>query len=247
MQTPSVKLSARDRLIVALDVATDREAADLARQLAGSVGWLKIGLELFTRYGPPILETLGQFAVPVFLDCKLHDIPNTVAAASKQLAGQKLAMFNLHATGGSKMMRAAVQSVHEEAEKLHLTPPKLIAVTLLTSLSESMLREELNWQIEVEDTVVRLAKLARDAGLDGVVASAQEAQRIKATCGESFLVVTPGIRPEWSGSDDQARIVTPRQAIANGADYIVVGRPITRSEKPREAAARIIADMEASG
>jgi orotidine-5'-phosphate decarboxylase len=152
-------------------------------------------------------------------------------------------MFNVHASGGSSMLKATVAAVREEAAKKGIVAPKIIAVTILTSLDDSMLSKELGWNLPAQDAVQRLAKLTKDCGLDGVVASPQEAAQIRATCGKDFLIITPGVRPEWAAADDQARATTPAEAIQNGADFIVVGRPITKQANPAEAASRIVEEV----
>lgn len=183
----------------------------------------KFGLELFSSCGTALFELAERSGIKIFFDGKFHDIPNTVAQASRAIARQKVAMFNLHATGGSAMMRAAAAAVKETAVEIGIQPPALIAVTILTSMKAETLAGELNVSLPLEQMVPHLAKMAQDAGLDGVVASAKEASAIRQACGPEFLIVTPGIRPSWAASDDQARIVTPKDAIAGGADYIVVG------------------------
>lgn len=241
----SARLAARDRLIVALDVSTLDEASALIEELAGEVGMFKFGLELFSSCGTALFELAERSGIKIFFDGKFHDIPNTVAQASRAITRQKVAMFNLHATGGSAMMQAAAAAVKQTASEL-IQPPALIAVTILTSMKAETLAGELKVSLPLEQMVLHLAKMAQDAGLDGVVASAKEASAIRQACGPDFLIVTPGIRPSWAASDDQARIVTPKDAIAGGADYIVVGRPIVRAENRVEAARRIVAELAQS-
>lgn len=242
----SARLAARDRLIVALDVSTLAEASALIEELAEEVGMFKFGLELFSSCGTALFELAERSGIKLFFDGKFHDIPNTTAQASRAIARQKVAMFNLHATGGSAMMQAAAAAVKETASELGIQPPALIAVTILTSMKAETLASELKVSLTLEQMVPHLARMAQDAGLDGVVASAKEASAIRQACGPDFLIVTPGIRPSWAASDDQARIVTPKDAIAGGADYIVVGRPIVRAENRVEAARRIVAELEQS-
>jgi orotidine-5'-phosphate decarboxylase len=241
----SARLAARDRLIVALDVSTLDEASALIEELAGEVGMFKFGLELFSSCGTALFELAERSGIKIFFDGKFHDIPNTVAQASRAITRQKVAMFNLHATGGSAMMQAAAAAVKQTASEL-IQPPALIAVTILTSMKAETLASEIKVSLPLEQMVLHLAKMAQDAGLDGVVASAKEASAIRQACGPDFLIVTPGIRPSWAASDDQARIVTPKDAIAGGADYIVVGRPIVRAENRVEAARRIVAELAQS-
>jgi orotidine-5'-phosphate decarboxylase len=243
MQSSSTIRSAKDRLILALDVPTLDEARKLAELLGEHVGMLKFGLELYARHGVELFTVLEQYGRPLFFDCKFMDIPNTVARASRQLVGRNIEIFNVHATGGGAMMKATRDAVHEEARAKKVSPPKIIAVTILTSLSDAALKDELGWNVPVDETVERLAKLTKECGLDGVVASAKESKRIRKACGDQFLIITPGVRPEWASPDDQARAVTPAEAIAGGADYIVVGRPITQQKDPVDAARRIVDEV----
>jgi orotidine-5'-phosphate decarboxylase len=238
-------VSAKERLIVALDVPSLDEAKRLAQKLSGHVGMLKVGLELYARHGVEVFDVMESFGLPIFFDCKFLDIPNTVSRASRQLVGRNIEMFNVHATGGAVMMRATADAVIDEALKANVVPPKILGVTILTSLGDNALRDELGWDVAAENTVSKLAKLSQTCGLDGVVASALEAQRIREICGEDFIIVTPGVRPDWASVDDQVRAVTPAQAFKYGADYIVVGRPITRDNDPAAAALRIIEEVEA--
>ena len=203
-----------------------------------------MGLELFSQAGVGIFELIQEKDIRVFFDCKFKDIPNTVAMASKNVVKNNVAMFNIHADGGYKMMKAARQATEEEASRLNITKPALIAVTVLTSLSEKELNEEISINLSVNDQVKRLALLAKEAGLDGVVASAREAKLIREVAGDDFLIVTPGIRPKWASKDDQSRIVTPKDALSLGSSYLVVGRPITKAENRVEAAQKVIKEME---
>lgn len=248
MQISKTALTAKDRLIVALDVPTLDQACRLADQLRDDVGMLKVGLELYAKHGTEVFAAMEQFGLPLFFDCKFMDIPNTVASASRQLVGRQIEIFNVHATGGSAMMKETVRAVREESAKQNTVPPKIIAVTILTSLGSEALRDELGWHVPASDSVLRLAKLTKDSDMDGVVASALEAAQIREACGDDFLIVTPGVRPAWvEGKDDQVRAVTAAQAVSSGADYIVVGRPITRHAKPVDAAKRIVDEMSNSG
>lgn len=217
------------RIIVALDYANARDAIALAGRLEPALCRLKVGKELFTAAGPALIETLVQRGFAIFLDLKYHDIPNTVASACTAAAALGVWMINVHAMGGRAMMQAA-----REALCAHKLPPKLIAVTLLTSMSESDLAD-IGLNCQPKEMVLRLARLAQSCELDGVVCSAQEAQMLKAECGRNFCLVTPGIRPAQAGVDDQKRIMTPEAAMASGADYLVIGRPITRAEDPLAA------------
>ena len=214
------------KIIVALDYPESKPALELVSRLQPSLCRLKIGKELFTAAGPSIVEQCMQRGFEVFLDLKFHDIPNTTAQACKAAASLGVWMVNVHALGGRKMLEAA-----REAVATSMRPPKLIAVTVLTSMAQEDLAG-----IGIADTpsnmVLRLAKLAQDCGLDGVVCSAQEATLLRLQCGSSFCFVTPGIRPADSAADDQSRIMTPRAALQNGASYLVIGRPITKAADP---------------
>jgi len=217
------------RIIVALDFPGHREAAAFARLVTPRQCRLKVGKELFTSAGPALVEELVERGFDVFLDLKYHDIPNTVGRAVAAAARLGVWMLNVHALGGKAMMRAARESIDAATN-----PPLLIAVTVLTSLSQRDL-EDLGISTPLPQLVERLAIDATECGLDGVVCSAQEAKALRARLGDAALLVTPGIRPEWATSDDQQRIVTPRQAVEDGASYLVIGRPITRHEDPAEA------------
>jgi len=224
-------------IIVALDFSTGAQALALADQLVGSGCAVKVGKELFTREGPAICGALHQRGLRVFLDLKFHDIPNTVAAACRAAADLGVWMVNVHASGGREMLEAARAALAERA-----TRPLLDAVTVLTSLNEAGLAE-VGVVAEPAAQVARLAQLAQAAGLDGVVCSPQEIVVVKARCGPRFLAVTPGVRPAGSALDDQQRIATPRAARAAGADYLVIGRPITRATEPLLALAAIAAEI----
>lgn len=225
------------KLILALDFPGQRQALELVECLSPHQCRLKVGKELFTRCGPALVERLVQQGFEVFLDLKFHDIPNTVAAACAVAADLGVWMVNVHAGGGRRMMEAARERLQQVAE-----PPLLIAVTVLTSMGRDDLRQ-VGVDDEPQQQVLRLAVLARDAGLDGVVCSPREAVPLREALGAGFKLVTPGVRPSWAGTDDQRRVMTPREALAAGADYLVVGRPITRAEDPRAAADRVLDEM----
>jgi orotidine-5'-phosphate decarboxylase len=227
------------RVIVALDYADAESALALAKRLDPRACRVKVGKELFTAAGPALVSQLAGLGFDVFLDLKYHDIPNTVASACKAAAGLGAWMINVHASGGSAMMRAAREAVTGAVK-----PPLLIGVTVLTSMADEDLRE-IGQQETAPQLVERLARLARDCGLDGVVCSAQEAGRLRHACGSAFKLVTPGIRPVTAGNDDQKRVVTPAAAVAAGADYLVIGRPITQAAEPLAALARINAEIDA--
>ena len=214
------------------------------RRLSDLISFYKVGLRLFTLGGPRIISRLKEMGVKLFLDLKLHDIPNTVADASRAAVSMGVDMFNLHIGGGMKMMRAAVEAAHDEADRIGILPPILLGVTILTSLDEDEMREIYGTERSIRDQVVHMAEMAKSAGLDGVVASPLEIGVIRDRCGGNFTVVTPGVRPEWFGRGDQRRVMTPSQALRAGADYIVVGRPIYASDDPRGAAFKIIEEIE---
>ena len=231
-----------NRIIVALDVSTPSDAFALADKLRGDVGAFKIGKQLFTAAGPDVVRTLVSRGDRVFLDLKFHDIPNTVAGAVKSACGLGVWMVNVHASGGRAMMEAARRAADESAAAGGVKP-LVIAVTVLTSLTGADLNS-VGVAASPLDQAVRLAELARTAGLDGVVASPQETAAIRAACGHDFQIVTPGIRGggAQSSPDDQQRTLTPAQAVAAGSSYLVVGRPITGAADPRAAARQI--DLE---
>jgi orotidine-5'-phosphate decarboxylase len=231
-------VSPKDRLIVALDVPEVDQARALAARLAGHVGVFKIGKQLFTAAGPAMVSELVASGSAVFLDLKYHDIPNTVAGASAAAARLGVALVTVHALGGRGMIAAAAQAVRA-------TATRVLAVTILTSHDEATL-EEIGVAGPVASAVERLALLARSAGAHGVVASPREIAAIRKACGPDFLIVTPGIRPIGARADDQSRIATPAAALAAGADYLVVGRPITESPDPAAAADAIAAEMSLS-
>ena len=245
MTNSDIKTTARDKLIVAIDVADLLEAQILINELRDYAGMFKVGLELFTREGVQLFELFDNEGCALFFDGKFLDIPNTVARASLPLCWQGVEMFNVHALGGRQMMTAAVEASSAICLENGITPPKILAVTILTSLGEDALRDEVGINAGMESTVLRLAKMAQECGVDGVVASAQEATKLREALGKDFLLVTPGVRPDWADTNDQVRAVTPFQAMAAGADYIVVGRPITGAESRRDAALRVLEEMEA--
>jgi len=229
-----------DRLVVALDVASGGDAVELAKKLSGKVGVLKVGLELFCAEGPSIVRELQKIA-PVFLDLKLHDIPTTVKRALDSVLKLDPMLVNVHALGGPDMMREAAKAVGEH--RLRGGRTRLLAVTVLTSMDESSLTK-LGINGNPASVVTRLADLAKEAGCDGVVCSGQEAAMLRSALGEDFLLLTPGIRPRGADVQDQARVMTPSEAISAGSTWIVVGRPITKAPDPAAAAMAILSDME---
>lgn len=235
---------ASDKIIIALDVETLAQARKLIECLSGTVGAFKIGKQLFTRCGPEAVAMVHAAGGRVFLDLKYHDIPTTVALAGCEAARMGVFMFNVHALGGSAMIAATVKAVREMARTSGAQPPLILAVTVLTSMAEADLAE-IGIREPVEQVVARLARLAQAAGADGVVASPREIPLIKEGCGPDFIVVTPGIRPSATAQDDQKRIMTPAQAVQAGADFMVIGRPVTHAPDPRAAARAIVSELEA--
>ena len=231
---------ARKKIIFALDVHGLDDIERLAEALAGKVGMFKVGKELFTSCGPAAVKAVQRHGGQDFLDLKYHDIPNTVASAMVEAARLGVQLANLHALGGAEMMEAAASAVHKEfsgAER-----PRLLAVTILTSSTALTLRQ-VGIEHSVQDMVVRLARLARESGMDGVVASPLEIGLIREACGPDFLIVTPGVRPTFAAVDDQKRIMTPGEAVSSGADYLVIGRPIAKAADPVQAAECIAAEI----
>jgi orotidine-5'-phosphate decarboxylase len=230
-------------VLVALDVASAAEAFALADRLRGAVGGFKIGNQLFTAEGPAVVRRLVERGDRVFLDLKFHDIPNTVAGALSSAVASGAWMVNVHASGGGAMMAAAVEAAASTAARLGRERPLVIGVTVLTSFDARALGD-VGVDHAVRDQVIRLARLAKEFGLDGVVASPVEIGDIRQACGETFTIVTPGIRPAaQTGKDDQVRTLGPAEAVAAGADFIVIGRPITAVADPRDAAEEIVADL----
>ena len=227
----------RDRLIVALDVSSATHARQIVQSIGESASTYKVGKQLFTAEGPQVVRDLVSSGRKVFLDLKFHDIPNTVAAAVRQAAELQVSMLTVHASGGSRMLRAAVEAAAQSSAQ-----PTVVAVTVLTSLSDADLAE-LGVSGHMLTQVLRLGSLARAAGCGGVVASAQEARELRRELGDGFAIVTPGVRPAGTGVGDQARVLTPKEAIAAGATYLVVGRPILEAADPAKAAAEIMREI----
>lgn len=234
----------KKKLVLALDVEEIDEAKKLVDELGEYIGTFKVGLQLFCGYGLEIINYIKEKNSNFFLDVKLHDIPNTVEKASYNIIKNGANFFNVHATGGIEMMRSAKKGALEAAQKYNKQAPLILAVTILTSINENILEKELLNKNSVENMVLQLAKNAKEAGLDGVVASAQELKIIKKELGEDFIVLTPGIRPLWSSKNDQKRIATPSSAINDGADYIVLGRAITKSEDKIEAIKKVYEEIK---
>lgn len=236
----------RNPIIVALDVPTADRALELATQLAPVVGALKVGKELFTSTGPDIVRRLRATGAAVFLDLKFHDIPNTVARAVEAAVRLDVQMLTVHTSGGLAMMQAAEQAAQTEARQLNRLPPLVLGVTVLTSLDDASLAD-LGVNDPVTAQVVRLSRLAAKAGLRGLVCSPLEIKLLRAELPAEMQLVTPGIRPAGAGADDQKRTLTPREALAAGANWLVIGRPICAAPNPRAAAERILASLEMQG
>ena len=234
----------KDRIILALDVPDFDEALRIVYQFEEHVGTFKVGSELFTAVGPEIIKKINTMGKKVFLDLKFHDIPNTVAKSAAAAARLGAFMFNVHTLGGLEMMKQAAEAVRKISLEANIDRPRLIGVTILTSIDQSVLQDELGIGLRMSAQVKHLAGLAYRAGLDGVVASPEDAGNLRAHFGKDFLIVTPGIRPAGGGDDDQKRISTPGAAISAGADYLVVGRPIIKASDPRRAALSIVEEIE---
>lgn len=231
------------RLIVALDVDSYREAVRLLKSLSRYVKVFKVGSALFTKCGPKIIRHIHKRGAKVFLDLKFNDIPTTVSNAAVEATKLGVYMLNVHALSGKEAMKMTAEAVSKQAKKLHIFKPILVAVTILTSLHEEDL-SPLGIKGEIKDLVSRLAKAAKESGFDGVVASAKETHMIKEKFGDDFVVVTPGIRPKWASEQgDQKRIMTPKEAIKSGSDFIVIGRPIIKARKPVKAVKEILKEI----
>lgn len=242
-------MGSKGQILAALDTISVNEAVDWAHRLDGAVAGLKVGLEFYLANGPLGYRRIAATGLPIFLDLKLHDIPNTVAGALRAVVPLQPHILTVHAGGGLTMMQAARDSAAENADKEKLRKPKIVGVTVLTSLDEQDL-SAVGQSVPVSDQVKRLALLARQAGLDGVVCSPHEIEALRKEVGEDFLLVVPGVRPTWAESGkqsggDQKRVRTPGDAAKAGADYLVIGRPITQAEDVREAACRVGLEIDA--
>jgi orotidine-5'-phosphate decarboxylase len=235
-------MNAEDRIIVALDVPDEQAGVALVERLA-SVSFWKVGLELFTSTGPSILEVLKSRQKRIFLDLKFHDIPNTVAGACRAAASYGVDLLTIHATAGRDCLKAAAQAVQAGASIAGVKPPKLIAITLLTSISSRQLAFDLKIPLELPEYALEMALMAQEMSLDGVVCSPQEVAQLRQTCGDDFLLVCPGVRPTWAEAGDQRRSLTPAQALKAGADYLVIGRPIIAAENPELAWEKICQEI----
>lgn len=231
-----------DKIIVPLDVPTQEEAIALVEKLPQVTFW-KVGLELFVSSGPEILTFLKAQQKRIFLDLKFHDIPNTVAGACRSASRYGVDLITVHAAAGKTALKAAQKAAEEGANQSGYPVPKLIAITLLTSLNSRDLAFDLKVPLELPEYTLNMALLAQESGLAGAVCSPQEVSQLRQTCGDEFLFVCPGVRPTWSERGDQQRTFTPAQALKAGADYLVIGRPITASDDPVKALERIIEEM----
>lgn len=234
----------RKKLVLALDVEDINEAKELVETLSPYIGTFKVGLQLFCGYGLEIVNFIKEKNADFFLDVKLHDIPNTVEKASYNVVKNGANFFNVHASGGIEMMKAAKKGALEASEKYNRKKPLILAVTVLTSISDEILNNELKNPANVKDLVVQFAKNAKAAGLDGVVASVNEVETIKKEAGEDFVVLTPGIRPLWSLKDDQKRVATPKIALDKGSDFLVLGRAVTKAQDRIEAIEKIYKEIQ---
>lgn len=236
-------VSFKNPLIIALDVDTVEEAVTLAERLGPYAGGFKVGMQLYNSAGPEVVRKLIEKKVPVFIDLKLHDIPNTVSGAARVLTRLGASILNVHAAGGSAMMQAAAEAAQSEADKAGISRPLVIAVTVLTSIDQEVFNHEVGITGSIQDRVTAWALLAKEAGLDGVVASPREIAAISAACGPDFVIITPGVRPAGAAANDQKRTMTPGEAIRLGASYLVVGRPITSAPDPVEATRAILEEV----
>jgi len=234
----------KPKIITALDVNNFNTALKLVRQLKNISPYFKVGLELFCLCGKKILDTIHKEGGKVFLDLKFHDIPNTVAKAASAVMHPAVFMINTHSSGGFDALKAFKEAAVEVSKKLKIKTPLLIGVTVLTSLNDKQLKNELNIKLSTAEAAKRLAFLTKRAGLNGVVCSAHEIKAIKKACGKNFMTVVPGIRPKGAENKDQARVMTPREAAILGADYLVIGRPITEAKNPKEALKNILNNIK---
>lgn len=238
------ELNMARKIIIALDVKNREEARAVLESLP-EARLFKVGLELYTAEGPAMIDLVKSFGKEVFLDLKLHDIPNTVAGAVKSAVRHGVAMLTLHTSGGREMMKKAVEAARETAEKENKPLPLILGVTVLTSLKDSDL-QEIGFSSDARNQVLRLARLAVESGIEGIVCSPQELEPLRAELGSRVRIITPGIRPAWAEAQDQKRIMTPGEAIKKGADFLVIGRPITQAPIPREAFRRVLEELQAA-
>ncbi len=236
--------SSKDRIVLALDVDTLEEVEQIVKELKDYVGFFKVGLQLIASTGFDSIDIIKNNGGKVFLDSKFHDIPNTVAKASVNLLRKGVDFFNLHIQGGSKMISSTVKLTREYAKKNNLEQPTILGVTLLSSFGQKTLTEELNVNLNIDDYVANLTKIAINSGINGVVASSIEAKEIRKTLDDDFIIMCPAVRPTWSCVNDQIRVLTPKAAINYGVDYLIVGRPIICAENRIVAANLIIDEIE---
>lgn len=234
-------INAKDRIILALDVDDLDEAEKLVVELKDYVGYFKLGLQLFTSYGFSAIKMIRDHGARVYCDLKFHDIPNTVSHACSNLIRHNINFFNIHLQGGSKMVAQAVKTSKETAKALEINPPTILGVGLLSSFGQRTLTEELCVDSNIENYITKLAKMAKDNGLDGIIAGASECKKIRQEFGDDFIVLCPATRPTWAAVNDQVRVDTPTEAIMAGVDYMVIGRPITDAQD-KVAAVQLIID-----
>ena len=234
---------AKDRIIFALDVGDVETARSWVHTLSSKVGWFKVGLELFTAAGPEVVEIIKESGLKCFLDLKFHDIPNTVSGAVRSATRMKVDMMTIHICGGADMIEAARNAAAQEAESCSFNPPKIIGVSVLTSLNQDDLHD-IGIQRPLKEQVLKLINLARDNKVDGIVCSPADLTYVRSHIPQGTTVITPGIRPGWAATGDQKRIATPKAAIESGADLLVIGRPISQSDNPAEAVDRIVQEIE---
>lgn len=239
---------AKDYLIVALDTSSEKEAIQLVDSLKEHASFFKVGLELFTSVGPEIIKIIKNTGNKVFFDGKFLDIPNTVSKAISNMVYHKVDILNIHMSGGVNMITEAKNALVETAQKYNLQAPKLLGVSVLTSISSETLHNDLQVRTQINEYVRHLATLAIKNNLDGIICSPQEAKQINKIkiehTNKNFLIVTPGVRPKWAANDDQERIATPKEAILNGATHIVIGRPITQAKDPKDAVTKVLGEIE---
>ncbi len=237
-------LSAKDRLVLALDVDSIEDVERLVTMLKDYVGFFKVGPQLFTSCAYDAIDTIRRLGGEVYFDGKFHDIPNTVAKASSNLVKRGVSFFNAHLAGGSKMLTSMVKVAKETAKKYQKPVPTILGVTLLSSFGQRTLTEELNVKMNIDEYVAHLTYLAKESKIDGVIASASETRRIRQEFDDDFIILCPAIRPTWSVVNDQIRVVTPADAVKSGVDFMVVGRPITSAENPVVAANMILDEID---
>ena len=240
----TVKTEVKDRLIVALDTSSEQEALKLIDSLSSHVGFFKVGLKLFTSLGPKIIQVIKDKGNKVFFDGKFVDIPYQVSGAVSNMVRHRADMLTIYMSGGVKMIQEAKSSLNESAQLHNLQPPKLLGVSVLTSITSEVLQNDLKIEKQIDEYVLHLSELAFKNNLDGIVCSPNEAKLIRKATNKDFLIVTPGVRPSWAKANDQERIATPKDAISNGASHIVVGRPITDAKDPAEATQKILKEIE---